>query len=101
MPSRRRRSTTSSHTSSPSAPRTDAQLVVMAKYPAIGRVKTRLAAAIGEEHACALSRAFIADLDDRLRAAGWTPTWAYWPGGADFAALVPGARCRPQRGPDL
>jgi len=73
----------------------------MAKHPVPGRVKTRLARALGPETACELFRAFILDLADRLRRLPYQVTWAYWPPGAPFAALVPGARCRAQRGPDL
>jgi uncharacterized protein len=73
----------------------------MAKYPARGRVKTRLAAALGEEAACALQRAFLLDLADRLRALPYDVTWAFWPPSAPFATLVGGARCRPQSGRDL
>jgi rSAM/selenodomain-associated transferase 1 len=77
-------------------------LVVVAKYPAVGQVKTRLAAAIGAGPACALYGAFLADLDERLSAAGYPPLWAYTPADAPFAALVAGAeRCFPQVGPDL
>jgi len=93
---------TSSRTSSPSAPRVpDARLVVMAKHPARGRVKTRLAASLGARAACSLYRAFVLDLAARLRALPYHVTWAYWPATAPFAALVRGARCRPQEGNDL
>jgi rSAM/selenodomain-associated transferase 1 len=73
----------------------------MAKYPAPGRVKTRLAAALGTDVACALYGAFVLDLSDRLRRLPYAVTWAYWPPDAPFAALLPGARCRPQTGADL
>jgi rSAM/selenodomain-associated transferase 1 len=79
------------------------QLVVMAKYPEPGRVKTRLAARIGTERATRLYAAFIADLRDRLgaTAAGMEVWWAYWPPRAPFAALVPGGRLFAQQGEDL
>ena len=77
----------------------------MAKHPAPGRVKTRLAAAIGAAAAAALSRAFIRDLATRLAALPYSVTWAYWPRGAPFRALLgtlpAGWRCRLQRGQDL
>jgi hypothetical protein len=73
----------------------------MAKHPAPGRVKTRLAAAVGSRRACALYRAFVLDLRDRLRVLRWPVVWAFWPARAPFAALVPGAVCLPQRGADL
>ena len=73
----------------------------MAKHPAPGRVKTRLAATLGAERACALYRAFVLDLAERLDALPYDVTWAYWPAAAPFATLLPRARCRPQRGADL
>jgi rSAM/selenodomain-associated transferase 1 len=73
----------------------------MARYPTAGRVKTRLAAALGDERACALYRAFVLDLEERLRAVSYAVTWAYWPPAAPFAALLPGARCVTQQGRDL
>lgn len=73
----------------------------MARYPVPGRVKTRLATALGAERACTLYRAFVLDLADRLATLPYRVTWAYTPAGAPFAALVPGARCRAQRGGDL
>ena len=73
----------------------------MAKYPAPGRVKTRLAAALGAERACALYRAFILDLADRLAALPYEVIWSYDPAQAPFAALVPHARCVPQVDGDL
>jgi uncharacterized protein len=82
-------------------PGRDARLIVMAKHPAPGRVKTRLAATLGAERACALYRAFVLDLAERLDALPYDVTWAYWPRAAPFAKLLPRARCRPQRGADL
>jgi rSAM/selenodomain-associated transferase 1 len=73
----------------------------MAKHPAPGRVKTRLAATLGAERACALYRAFVLDLAERLDALAYDVTWAYWPATAPFATLLPRARCWPQRGADL
>jgi hypothetical protein len=73
----------------------------MAKYPVPGRVKTRIAAALGAEIACALQRAFVLDLADRLQALPYGVTWAFWPPSAPFATLVDGGRCRPQSGRDL
>jgi len=73
----------------------------MARYPARGRVKSRLAATLGAARACALYRAFILDLAARLARLPYDVCWAYWPPHAPFARLVPGARYRPQRGADL
>jgi rSAM/selenodomain-associated transferase 1 len=77
------------------------RLIVMARHPIPGRVKTRLARLFGDDAACDLHRAFVRDLAARLRALPWETTWAYWPPDAPFAALVPGFRCRPQEGADL
>jgi hypothetical protein len=73
----------------------------MAKYPVPGRVKTRLAAALGDHVACALQRAFVLDLADRLHGLPYGVTWAFWPASAPFATLVDFGRCRPQSGRDL
>jgi len=82
--------------------RTAATLVVMARYPTVGAVKTRLARTIGAAAACALYRAFLADLDARFGGGPRPLVWAYDPPDAGFAALVrPGAVCVPQEGPDL
>jgi len=79
-----------------------ATLVVMARYPTVGAVKTRLARTIGAAAACALYRAFLVDLDARFGRGPRPLVWAYDPPDADFAALVrPGAVCVPQEGPDL
>jgi rSAM/selenodomain-associated transferase 1 len=93
----------SSPTSSPpsSRPGADARVVVMARYPEPGRVKTRLAAVVGAARASALHEAFVRDLAARLAAAPYAVCWSYDPPSAPFAALVPGARCRPQGGGDL
>ena len=77
----------------------------MVKHPAPGRVKTRLAAAVGPRTAADLSRAFVRDLAARLATLPYAVTWAYWPRGASFRALLgrrPARwRCRLQRGRDL
>ena len=100
------KSTLLSRSSRRSVPRAiDARLIVMAKHPAPGRAKTRLAAAIGAPAAVSLSRAFIRDLATRLAALPYAVTWAYWPRGVPFRALLGGLpagwRCRLQRGRDL
>jgi rSAM/selenodomain-associated transferase 1 len=82
-------------------PPAPAQVVVMAKYPAPGSVKTRLAAQIGGTAACRLYTAFVGDLADRLARARLPVCWAVWPPEAPFAALIPGQRCIAQVGRDL
>ena len=73
----------------------------MARHPEPGRVKTRLAAVLGDDRACALHRAFVLDLADRLASLPYEVTWAHTPAAAPFPALLPHARCVPQVGGDL
>jgi hypothetical protein len=78
-----------------------AQVVVMAKYPTVGAVKTRLAAEIGADAACGLHRAFVLDLAARLEESGLPVTWAFWPPDSPFPPLVAPAPCIAQAGGDL
>jgi len=73
----------------------------MAKHPVPGRVKTRLAAALGADTACALYRAFVLDLAERSRRAALRRHVGVHAARRAFAELLPGARCRPQHGRDL
>ena len=77
------------------------RVVVMARHPVPGRVKTRLAARIGDVAAAALQTAFIVDLAARLATTGLRVTWAVEPPGAPFTTLVPGARVTWQAAGDL
>ncbi len=70
-------------------------LVIGAKQPVPGMVKTRLGRTIGDVRAAALYRAFLTDLADRFRRAargraarGYDLLWAFAPATADFPALV-------------
>ena len=63
-------------------------LVVMAKYPRAGQVKTRLAAHIGAESASALYGAFLLDIADRFDDATRTFVWAVDPPGSDLTSIV-------------
>jgi rSAM/selenodomain-associated transferase 1 len=83
------------------ATRPPVAIVVLAKHPVPGRVKTRLAAAIGARAACTLYRAFVRDLAERLRPLGLPVWWAFTPPSAPFARLVATRRCFPQRAGDL
>jgi rSAM/selenodomain-associated transferase 1 len=94
------RSTPSSRSSSDSGP-PRAQVLVMARFPSPGSVKTRLASQIGAEAAYRLYDAFVRDVADRLKALELPLTWAFWPPDAPFRSLVPGGRCVPQSGADL
>ena len=77
-------------------------LVVMARYPTPGVVKTRLAAHVGADNSCALYRAFLLDIRQRFAAAPWVLVWAVHPPGADLAGIVgPRASCIAQTGSDL
>lgn len=77
-------------------------LVVMAKYPAAGLVKTRLAERVGGEAACALYRAFLGDMAERLASPAWRVVWAVTPPAADLTPFVgPSAEQIDQEGSDL
>jgi hypothetical protein len=89
-------------------------LVIVAKFPEPGTVKTRLGAVIGPARAAALYRAFLRDLAARFDGGGesgdtsgapWTLRWAVAPGARPPEALraIVGARARvfPQRGDDF
>jgi uncharacterized protein len=76
-------------------------LVVMAKQPVPGAVKTRLGRYVGNEWACRLYRAFLEDIASRFSARDWRLVWAVHPPGADLSAIV-GAHDRlDQQGRDL
>ena len=77
-------------------------LVVMARQPTPGAVKTRLARRIGDAAACALYRAFLRDLSASLRPGPWRLAWAVTPADADLRPIVGAtADCLPQRGAEL
>lgn len=78
-------------------------LVVFARRPVPGEVKTRLARAIGAEAAARLYRAFVADLARRFGAGPPPAFWAVAPPLGDFAELfgLPRERCFEQSGGDL
>jgi rSAM/selenodomain-associated transferase 1 len=60
-------------------------LVVFARCPEPGRVKTRLAQAIGDADASALYAAFVTDLRNRFAAAPFAVRWAVAPPDRGFA----------------
>jgi rSAM/selenodomain-associated transferase 1 len=76
-------------------------LVVMARQPTPGAVKTRLAQAIGATAAAALYRAFLADIAATCTSPDWSLMWAVTPPDADLAPIVGVARQIAQRGDDL
>jgi rSAM/selenodomain-associated transferase 1 len=74
----------------------------MARYPAAGIVKTRLARRIGGDRAAALYAAFLRDLQARFSGARRTLVWMFDPPDSEFRAWIgPQACCVPQRGGDL
>lgn len=77
-------------------------LVVMARRPEPGKVKTRLARAVGNEAACDLYAAFLRDLSAELRVGPWQLVWAVDPPGTDLASFIgPGQLHIDQSGADL
>lgn len=79
-------------------------LVMMARRPEAGRVKTRLCPPLTPAQAAALYAAFLRDLVELLRTVpGMQPLIAYAPAEAGdyFAALAPDIARRPQTGVDL
>jgi len=76
-------------------------LAVVCRNPEVGRVKTRLIPALGEEGARTLYRAFLRDLGERFAGRAYDLLWAYTPeGGQPPTELTPGLT-RMQEGPDL
>lgn len=61
-------------------------LVVVAKHPEIGCVKTRLAKSVGAVAACELYRAFVRDIVARFERQGYDFAVAYTPPNAPFDA---------------
>jgi rSAM/selenodomain-associated transferase 1 len=83
---------------------TDGKLIVFAKVPDQGKVKTRLAWTVGDEAAYALYRCFVADtLALARRARHETEVFFYPPEAAEAAADWLGSDVvhRPQNGADL
>lgn len=78
-------------------------LVVFARYPEPGRVKTRLARAIGAAAASTLYAAFVTDLRCRFAAPPFAVRWAVAPPDPGFAArfALPDAHVFAQDGHDL
>lgn len=76
-------------------------LIIVAKAPIAGQVKTRLSAGVGAERAVELYRCF---LEDTIELAGQIArcrtAFSFWPpaAGPHFAALCPGALLLPQAG---
>lgn len=74
-------------------------LVIVAKYPEVGAVKTRLARFIGDERVCQLYLSFIRDLDEKFGGRHRPLFWAYTPPESDFPSLIEAThQCFPQEG---
>lgn len=78
-------------------------LVVFARYPAAGEVKTRLARDIGDRAAADVYRAFLEDLAARFAPAPFAVRWAVAPPDRGLSGLlgVAPSSCFPQSGADL
>ena len=72
-------------------------LVIVARYPEKGQVKTRLAVEIGESRAFELYRAFLTDMMQKFNDSPWKLFWAYTPAHAPFDRFCSSA-CFPQDG---
>ena len=68
----------------------DTALVIMARYPELGKIKTRLAASIGAEETLHLYRTFLIDLAQRFADWGSDLYWAYTPADVKFAEFLSG-----------
>lgn len=87
----------------------DTVLAIMARYPELGKGKTRLAQGLGAELTLELYRSFLQDLAVRFMDQEYGVVWAYTPLERDFAACVRSLISRPdasvwavpQQGPDL
>ena len=100
----RRSRTTEKHPESTDRPSSNAQeaLVIVAKHPEIGKVKTRLARHIGDALACRLYVGFLRDLEEKFGERSYPLFWALAPPGGDALGLLrPGSRCFSQEGESL
>src|SRR5713226_9451918 len=87
----------------------DTTLVIMARYPEQGKVKTRLAQSLGEEATLRLYQAFLADLAEHFTNWDYDLQWAYTPADSDFATFAAihtllstsSDQCFPQQGLEL
>src|SRR5260221_122843 len=68
----------------------DTALVIMARYPELGKTKTRLAASIGAEETLHLYRAFLIALAQRFADWDCDLYWAYTPANVKFAEFLRG-----------
>ena len=77
-------------------------LVIMARYPEEGMVKTRLARDLGASLAHRLYRAFLVDLAEKFGSLRRPLIWYYVPESSPFPQLFSDRfSCRPQSGSSL
>ncbi|GAC1360434.1 MAG: TIGR04282 family arsenosugar biosynthesis glycosyltransferase [Ktedonobacteraceae bacterium] len=84
-------------------------LVVMARYPELGKTKTRLARTLGDTKTLGLYHAFLGDIAQRHAGQAYTLCWAYTPAAVAYqemvATLAPEhtatMRCFPQQGAEF
>ncbi|QBD74967.1 glycosyltransferase [Ktedonosporobacter rubrisoli] len=86
----------------------DTALIILARYPEHGKVKTRLARDLGVENTLVLYQAFLQDLLLKFSCWHYDLHWAYTPTERDFAGLLSSWApqngpycCWPQQGQDL
>ncbi|HLJ33925.1 MAG TPA: TIGR04282 family arsenosugar biosynthesis glycosyltransferase [Ktedonobacteraceae bacterium] len=87
----------------------DTALVIIARYPEVGKTKTRLARSIGDEATAQLYRAFLTDLARRFAGQEYDLYWTFTPAHVDYASFIatlvpecaPSITCFPQQGDDL
>jgi len=63
-------------------------LVIIARYPASGKTKTRLGRTIGNDRAATLYQAFLTDFAQRFSGEAYDVHWAYTPPEANFPAFI-------------
>ncbi len=66
----------------------DTALVVMARYPELGKTKTRLAQTLGAQETLGLYHAFLSDIAQHHAGQAYTLCWAYTPAEVDYQELV-------------
>lgn len=66
----------------------DTALVVMARYPEIGKTKTRLARTLGQHEVLGLYQAFLTDLAQRFANQSYVLHWAYTPAEVDYRTFI-------------
>ena len=66
----------------------DTALAVMARYPELGKTKTRLARTLGEQETLSLYQAFLCDIAQRHAGQAYTLCWAYTPAEVKYQELI-------------